>query len=566
MSPTDPKPETSTEEERKRRVRFLGRLRRRLLAGTAIVVGIALIYGVENLRGWRAWSQERDRLQSAGRKVTLEELIPPPVPDDRNFAMIPMLRPLFDFDLTASATNVWRDPEGGRRAHEVMSFDKVHGGSVSQQGGTADSSRARMTDLSAWQRYFRTPGKGSKAWSAAEFAQRYGVASSPPAPAEVSAPVVPGYPLPAEPGAPEADVLAALAVFEPEFRAIHEGLMLPESRFPLRYEDGYRTLLPHLAVLSRLTLGFTLRASARLAAGDAEGAFADTLDAFGLGESLASEPFQLSQWTRTTALNRAMGMLWEGQVRHAWTESHLAAFQSRLSAIETTSAMRLSFGMERTLAWQWVERVAGSFAERRRLVGLSGDLFGSFLDLQDDPSLVPALLFAPRGWLYANAAATAQAFAELESTPATELPGLRERWRPLAGRNSVRLLFHRRYFSGEHGSKQAENLVRALACDHRIRLAMTACALERYRLRHRDYPDALEALVPDLLAALPQDEVAGRPLRYQREANGTFRLWAVGDDGRDEGGLLSHRQEDSGRAVAVDWVWRWPESGSPTRP
>jgi hypothetical protein len=184
----------------------------------------------------------------------------------------------------------------------------------------------------------------------------------------------------------------------------------------------------------------------------------------------------------------------------------------------------------------------------------------------NDPSLVPALLFAPRGWLYANAAATAQAFAELESTPATELPGLRERWRPLAGRNSVRLLFHRRYFSGEHGSKQAENLVRALACDHRIRLAMTACALERYRLRHRDYPDALEALVPDLLAALPQDEVAGRPLRYQREANGTFRLWAVGDDGRDEGGLLSHRQEDSGRAVAVDWVWRWPEAGSPTPP
>ncbi len=558
-------PNAAADAPSRRSSRGLDRLRRVLLTVTALGVVIVLVYGVENVRGWRTWSKERDRLLAAGRKVTIEEFIPPPVAEERNFAMIPVFRPLLDFDPNASGTDRWRDPEGRKRALAMMAFEKVHGGRA-PQAGTADSARARATDLEAWQKYFRTPGTGPEAEMPADLARRYGLVPITPVSTEAAAPIPKGYPLPAQPGSPATDVLAALDVFESDFRAIHEGLMRPESRFPLRYEDGYSTLLPHLAVLNRLTIGFTLRASARLAAGDSEGALSDTLDAVGLGEALASEPFQISQWSRTTHLNRALGVIWEGQVRHAWTEDHLAALQSRLALIETAPAMRLALGMERAMALRLIERLSSSFAERRRHAELSDDLFVSSEASRREMPMVPFLLFAPRGWLYANAAATAQVFEELESASASDLPGLRAGWDPLAGRDPIRLVLHRRFFVGEHGSKQWENLVRAVACDHRIRLGMTACALERYRLRHREYPDQLEALVPGLLSVVPRDEVAERPVRYQREAHGTFRLWAVGEDGRDDSGVQSHRLEESGRAVAVDWLWRWPEPEETPRP
>ena len=77
-------------------------------------------------------------------------------------------------------------------------------------------------------------------------------------------------------------------------------------------------------------------------------------------------------------------------------------------------------------------------------------------------------------------------------------------------------------------------------CDH-AGLRMNV-ALRLYRADHAAYPDTLDALAPDYLAALPTDPFSGQPFHYRREADGWI-LYSVGPDQDDDGG----READRGR-------------------
>ncbi|MDX2017680.1 MAG: hypothetical protein SFY95_08600 [Planctomycetota bacterium] len=86
----------------------------------------------------------------------------------------------------------------------------------------------------------------------------------------------------------------------------------------------------------------------------------------------------------------------------------------------------------------------------------------------------------------------------------------------------------------------------------------TIIALERFRARTGAYPEALAALVPAELAAQPIDAWSGASLRYRREG-ASYRLYAVGLDGRDDGGKGD--PADPFRAVlpagaGLDYVYR----------
>ena len=90
-------------------------------------------------------------------------------------------------------------------------------------------------------------------------------------------------------------------------------------------------------------------------------------------------------------------------------------------------------------------------------------------------------------------------------------------------------------------------------------LAAVACALERHRLAHGQYPETLAALTPRFLAALPPDVITGQPLHYEREADGLYTLYSIGPDGRDDGGQpIDRKGTAQNRTETGDWVWRYP--------
>ena len=79
---------------------------------------------------------------------------------------------------------------------------------------------------------------------------------------------------------------------------------------------------------------------------------------------------------------------------------------------------------------------------------------------------------------------------------------------------------------------EAEQRCRAL---HRILLL--ELAIENYHDEHSQYPEQLEALVPNQLNQLPLDPFSNKPLKYQRTDAG-YLLYSVGPDGLDNNGSV----------------------------
>jgi hypothetical protein len=95
-------------------------------------------------------------------------------------------------------------------------------------------------------------------------------------------------------------------------------------------------------------------------------------------------------------------------------------------------------------------------------------------------------------------------------------------------------------------------------------VAIAAIALKRYQLKHGNYPPDLKSLVPEFVPRVPRDPVDGQPLRYRLNPDGTFLLYSVGENGKDDGGnpALEPGAESSNyfwlNSEALDWVWPQP--------
>src|SRR5579863_6991146 len=66
-------------------------LRRRFFWLACIVTSIALAYAEEDWRGWHALRGYEQQWRAKGEKFSFQEIIPPAVPDDQNFALTPIV-------------------------------------------------------------------------------------------------------------------------------------------------------------------------------------------------------------------------------------------------------------------------------------------------------------------------------------------------------------------------------------------------------------------------------------------------------------------------------------------
>ena len=96
------------------------------------------------------------------------------------------------------------------------------------------------------------------------------------------------------------------------------------------------------------------------------------------------------------------------------------------------------------------------------------------------------------------------------------------------------------------------------------RMTITAIALKRHQLKYGNYPKVLDSLMPEFVSAVPLDPVDGQPLRYRRNVDGTFLLYSVGENGKDNGGDASLEKGAESSTFnwlnprALDWVWPQP--------
>ncbi|MCK7476509.1 MAG: hypothetical protein M0C28_02210 [Candidatus Moduliflexus flocculans] len=83
----------------------------------------------------------------------------------------------------------------------------------------------------------------------------------------------------------------------------------------------------------------------------------------------------------------------------------------------------------------------------------------------------------------------------------------------------------------------------------------TGLACRLYKSRTGQYPDGLEALVPDLLTEVPIDPFTGKPLVYRREGEG-FIVYSLGSNQKDDGGRSTYMITRLVMDKDDDWTWK----------
>ncbi len=102
---------------------------------------------------------------------------------------------------------------------------------------------------------------------------------------------------------------------------------------------------------------------------------------------------------------------------------------------------------------------------------------------------------------------------------------------------------------------------RAMKSETERSMVIAAIAIKRHTLRHGSPPESLSALVPAFLAEVPVDFMDGKPVRYHRIEDGTFMLYSVGEDGKDDGGDLAYTKKGSSSSdlwARRDYCWPAP--------
>ena len=132
-----------------------------------LALAVALVVGVENIRGHRALRSFEAELRAAGAPVTVAEIVPPPIPDERNLAMSPLFRPGLDYerpDPVVGGTIRWRDTNGWARLQSMLALEdpkRSFSAFVTErrEPGTSRDRRIGWTDglpvdLEAWRDYY----------------------------------------------------------------------------------------------------------------------------------------------------------------------------------------------------------------------------------------------------------------------------------------------------------------------------------------------------------------------------------------------------------------------------
>jgi len=107
-----------------------------------------------------------------------------------------------------------------------------------------------------------------------------------------------------------------------------------------------------------------LRASAELALGRTDEAWADVKTALTIADSVKGEPFLISELVRIAVLQATLTRpVWEGLAAHQWSDAQLAELEQRLGGINMLEEYGHSIRGERgwkTTAWIICARIGKS--------------------------------------------------------------------------------------------------------------------------------------------------------------------------------------------------------------
>jgi len=517
-------------------------LQRRFYALGFLVALVALFYVEEDWRGKHGWDNYRREWEAKGERFDMAGVMPKPVPDEQNFALTPIV----------SSTYAGRLDKKGHRIHPANTniVDRL-AMSIYREGDSGDTNinfgswqKATLTNLKPWQDFYRNPKAD---------------------PEKPNQSVTNEFPVAPEPQTPAADVLLALSRYDSALEELREAAKLPYSRFPLEYDNALpvASLLPHLAQIKRVAQVLSLRAIAELDANQPEKALADLKLAFRLNDSIRNDSFLISHLVRIAVQSIVMQPVWQGLAQQKWSDAQITELENELGRQDFLADFHQAMRGERAESIATID-----YLRRNRRYT---DWYGVDMDESGNAKprspleMLKAISFflMPDGWFYQSELTYAQmqqrwtfptVDLERRLVPPEANARLAAEARKAMQVDSVKNDLVGMFYLGLEKAQTKFALIQA-----QLDLARVACALERHRLAHGQYPETLGALAPQLIDKLPHDLINGEPLRYRRTGEGRFVLYSVGWNEKDDGGIVSLRA-DSGRVDINqgDWVWKYP--------
>jgi hypothetical protein len=346
-----------------------------------------------------------------------------------------------------------------------------------------------------------------------------------------------------------ADYLAWSAQFIADYDAMRQALERPLARMEGNYENPFQRPIINFIKLRDTAQTLTQRAQCDLLLSQPEAALHELTLVHNLGRLVKAKPASLLLAMFHAAISSLyVQSIQDGLRLQAWREPQLADLERQLQELSLLSEIPDAFNSELAASRRMFETL-----ELRKLanVYVFGRPNASLWEKITHPKAWSVAL-APRGWAYQNHVTAALCtHALLESFDLTNQLVRARRLDQLASELSTNAAKFSPYsFLQQTAFPIRTHAARGLIQNQTLaKQALIACALERYQLVHHDYPESLDALMPQFAQRLPHDLFGGKPLNYRRISRDSFLLYSLGWNETDDGGIRGNSQEQG------DWVW-----------
>jgi hypothetical protein len=490
---------------RKRR-RWIRLLLKSLIVGLGVIaLAIALFYVLERRAGEQAWKKYQTEAEARGVKLRMDQFIDSSVvADEENYAAAPIWREI----LAAKAT----DPG---------SYSPFRIPQPTVKDSPAPSAEAPL-DVTNWCNALARDG-----W--------------------ISQPT----------DSPAADVLRALDRVEPQLSKVRQASYRPKSKWPGDWNDPFKLPIEHYVLLHGVTRVFTLRAKALLALDRPDEALSELQHAIRAARSLQGEPTMIAGLERMAIWSAIFDCVERGIVAKKWSDGHLVKLLSETKDINPLADWVYAMDSERGYGNKMSDQL---WAEDGKSLSEHLTPLNNLPELTLSPTPPDKRwMLVPRGWIRFNQVEQNRLLdldlADIDVAQERVSDRFSRAESEVAGRSPKPMRIYYALTDASHDTI-VFGCKKAFERHSHLQHFRILCAAERYRLKHQCYPETLDALIPEFMESVPHDIMDGKPMRYQRDSDGGCRVWSIGMNRVDDGGVFDPKT--AGKPKAQDWVTKLP--------
>ncbi len=486
-----------------------------------------LLAVVLNWTGQRRWLRLNAELQAAGETLDFIKVLPPPIAEAQNFAAI---EPLNGIRLAPGDSPAAKAAQAKRDAiSKACQFLRDKG--VSQALAFEGLKKAQPPDLAKIITALREQKQLQLPPNADAQALRQALEQHLPLLTQLAE--------------------AARTRSQVEFLPRWDAANLPENLFTLA--------MPHYTLAQDLSRAQWLHGLACLESGDPAAAVSDVIAILRLAKGALHEPFLIGHLVGITQLQIAAELTWVLLKKRALTAEMLQTLQQGFEGLEIPASLLLASRGEMAAGaylGELLERDPSRAAEYITVINNDGQSRASVFERA-------LMLSIPSGFFTHMKTSLVQAEWEYlvrinrdqGLKNALVVPEPLEVWM-----KSQNLLSRPDNMLARLALPAMGQVKRSSALAENTRLqAFIACALELHFLQHGRYPPKLEDL-----ADTSRTSFDCTPMHYRPSADGRYRLWHFGPDGKDDDGALAaenpqKKKDASPRSSDYlgDWTWRY---------